>query len=613
MKNPTAELSLSQVEPRAIRNISTVFVGDVMIGFPGAERTLPSRANSQTWQSVATETEWELWEQPPSTFWRGYPVIRVRLQFWFFLILGELYDLPQKETLVEFLEKLVTNETTATKLNGHFLLLGWNSQAHQWNVWTSRFGTLHAYHATGNQRAAIGTFFPAVAGFTSNNQLDWLGLLGFFTFGFFPQDRTYFENVRILRPAVHYVFDRNGLLISEKRYWDWFYNPDRKRSYSDTVTEFANILDRVISDQTYHGRIAIPISGGLDSRTTVASVTGSGVQSNLDSLWSYSYGYSRDSIETRIARQVAASRRLSFRDFTIGPYLFDRLDQVISCVEGFQDITQCRQAAVMNEVSKHADYMIAAHWGDVWNDDMGLVQKEHADENLPNYIMHKFKKKGSDWLQEKVGGSRFHQEELRTVLTEIIQEEMNRVRHIEDTDFRVKAFKTDQWSFRWTTTSLRAFQLGEFPRLPFYDTRMTDFFCTVPTEFVSKRRLQIDYLKRFAPDLSKIAWQVYDTNLYRYHLFNSLLLPKRAVKKGWRALTRKRNLERNWEVQFLNQPARKKLEAVLLSPNSRIHEFVAVSDIRELLQDFYSSQPDPSQGYTVSMLVTFAAWLEQYA
>ena len=31
-------------------------------------------------------------------------------------------------------------------------------------------------------------------------------------------------------------------------------------------------------------------------------------------------------------------------------------------------------------------------------------------------------------------------------------------------------------SFRWTTTSLRMFQAAAFPRLPFYDTRMADFF-----------------------------------------------------------------------------------------------------------------------------------------
>ena len=80
------------------------------------------------------------------------------------------------------------------------------------------------------------------------------------------------------------------------------------------------------------------------------------------------------------------------------------------------------------------------------------------------------------------------------------------------------------------------FKRRPYPRLPFYDTRISDFFGTVPSTFVSRRRLQIDYLKRYAPDLARIKWQVYDTNLFRYQFFNSWLLPKRAVKKAWRLL-----------------------------------------------------------------------------
>ena len=55
------------------------------------------------------------------------------------------------------------------------------------------------------------------------------------------------------------------------------------------------------------------------------------------------------------------------------------------------------------------------------------------------------------------------------VLRETVGAELRRVGQIEDPDFRVKALKTDFWSFRWTTTSLRMFQAAAFPRLPFYD------------------------------------------------------------------------------------------------------------------------------------------------
>src|SRR5258707_883392 len=106
-----------------------------------------------------------------------------------------------------------------------------------------------------------------------------------------------------------------------------------------------------MSEQLREGKIAVPISGGLDSRCTVAAVNG---LNEHDSLWSYSYGYSEDSTETHISREVARARRLPFTAFTVKPYLFDRLQRVLGAVEGFQDVTQCRQAAVLEELRQKA-------------------------------------------------------------------------------------------------------------------------------------------------------------------------------------------------------------------------------------------------------------------
>ena len=156
------------------------------------------------------------------------------------------------------------------------------------------------------------------------------------------------------------------------------------------------------------------------------------------------------------------------------------------------------------------------------------------------------------------------------------------------------------------------FQAAAYPRLPFYDTRLADFFGTVPSEFVSKRRLQIDYLKRYAPDLARIKWQVYDTNLFRYHSFNTWLLPKRAVKKAWWLLRGKPVIERNWEVQFLNPQGRRGLEHWLLRPGLRLHEFFPPAALAGLLQDFCQDPLAQKRGYTVSMLLTFSVWLERY-
>ena len=587
-----------------------VFIGDILVTFNVDLKDFPARVDSSPLTIGETAPGWKLWLQPAQSGWQGFPFRQLAVNGWNIWLIGELFP-TQPIDIFDLIEEVVTGKRAASEFNGHFLIIAWHGETRRWHIWTDRFGTLHAYYAAHGNRAAFGTFHPAVSAAASRRSFDWPGIVGFLACGFFPGDKTFFADVRILRPACHYVFDEHGLLLTQDRYWQWRHEPEAKRSYDDTVAEFARIFQEVIRDHTGGGRIALPISGGLDSRSTVAAIERpqTGAPAGLAHLWSYSYGYSDDSVETGIARRVAKARGLPFSAITIRPYLFDRMDPILASVEGFQDVSQCRQAAALDEIARHADYMLAAHWGDVWLDDMGLVdeQAKAIAGDLAGYALHKMEKGGRNWLLENLPRT-ILSDDPETLLLEMVRQEMAPLSHIADPDFRIKAFKTDQWSFRWTTASLRMFQASAYPRLPFYDTRLTDFFCTVPSEFVSQRQLQIDYLKRYAPDLARIKWQVYDTNLFRYHSFNTWLLPK----KVWRLLRGKPVIERNWEVQFLNPQGQRGLEHWLLRPGLRLHEFFPPAALAELLQGFFQDPLAQKRGYTVSMLLTFSWWLERY-
>jgi hypothetical protein len=155
------------------------------------------------------------------------------------------------------------------------------------------------------------------------------------------------------------------------------------------------------------------------------------------------------------------------------------------------------------------------------------------------------------------------------------------------------------------------FQVAAFPRLPFYDTRLADFFGTVPSACLSRRQLQIDYLKRFAPDLARIEWQAKGADLYRCQKPDPWRLPKRAVNKTLRLMTGKKTIERNWEVQVGGEQGLAGLEYWLLRPGLRLHELVPIGKIATLLQEFQAEPLEKARGYTVSMLLTFSVWLQQ--
>lgn len=598
----------TNIAPAAATDSSaTAWIGDWLLTFATGDGALPARSSSAPWRPAQQSAGWHLSLASPGDGWRGAPFQIITTTEWTAWLAGELYGVaPAAASIAAVLE----GHISPASLSGHFLLLARHEPSGEWHVWTDRQATFHAYRGSDGTRTAIGTFAPAVSAAAGREELDWEGLASFFGFGFFGGERTHWKGVSILRPATHYRFDAGGRLAAETRYWHWSHQPDPSRSYDETVDAFAQLFQTVMGELTASGRIAMPISGGLDSRSTVATVA-------LDSpvrqrLWSYSYGYTDDSIETRIAGSVAAARDLAFSRFTITPYLFDRLPHILAAVEGFQDVTQARQAAVVGDIAAHADYLIAAHWGDVFLDDMGVDPAHVAAGGLVEVAVKKFHKQGSDWLLEQL--CRPHLPVApRVFLGDMMGAELERAGTVADLDFCIKILKTEQWSSRWTTSSLRMFQAAAFPRLPFYDTRMVDFFCTVPTEFVRGRRLQIDYLKRYAPDLARVPWQMTGRDLYQDRENSAVDVALRAARKAWRVLRRRQAIERNWEVQFSGMAGRAGLAHWLLRPGLALHEFVAPEPIRALLDAFDRDPYTDKRGYTVSMLLTFSAWLELHA
>lgn len=501
-----------------------------------------------------------------------------------------------------FLRDLCAGCAQPETLAGRFLLLAWSEGARSWHLWTDRTGSVQAYVAGNGKCFAIGTFSGAVYGY-SRRRLDWEGLTGFFSLGFFPQDRTYYDDVRLLRPGSHYQFSSRGQQVRCEQYWSWRHEPCNGRSEADTIAEFGHTLARVLDRATRGGRIALPLSGGLDSRTVAACLPPD------RAVVTYSYGYGEASVEPQIARQVAAAVGLPFSAHTIRPYLFDKLPLVLDAVEGFQDLTQTRQADMAEWLAEHADFVLGAHWGDVLCGDMGIASDASGDAQL-EHLLKKMQKRGSDWLVSHLCAPNLGGADPREIVRESLRQEWERFSHIADADFRIKAVKTAQWAFRWTLPSVRMYQAGALPRLPFLDPAMIDFFCTVPTSLVRGRRIQIEYLKRHAPALARVRWQAFDADLFHYQHFHTWQVPRRALGRLKRMFNPPA-FKRNWEVQFLGPRQSARLEAHLRAKNSLLAELLPGAAVSQLLAEF-NAKPDAANGYTVSMLLTLAAWAARF-
>lgn len=516
------------------------------------------------------------------------------------VVLGQFYESVDQVALLQMCVRFVEGkDTTFADPAGHYILFLFNERARDWHVFTNRFGTYHAYYLNDGKQNIISTYFLGLARSLQGKSLDWEGITGFFGMGFFPGTKTYLESIQILAPASYYHFDAALNLVGAKRYWNWTIT-----SNAHDEAEHHAVLNSAISNSLRHAtnghRIALPISGGLDSRMLAGIVS----REDLDykSMWAYSYGYSQKSAENAIASRIAKTRNIPFQSSVVPNYLFDQLPDITEAVELFQYVDGTRQACMRTEIAANADVVIGGHWGDVWMDSMSADKETDLFPGFEKKVL----KRGRQWLFTEIAQN--FQKDSESYLREYFGSAIKQYNHLENAALKFKAYKTDQWSFRWTLASIRMYQSAAFPVLPFYDKNVADLLLVVPEKELNGRKMQIDFIKRYHPDLAKITWQEYGRDLYSYQKFNNRNIAYRAVKKLQHIVSGEKSITRNWEVFYMNAEGRRQLEAHLLD-NALLDAFVSREKRLELINELYRN-PTGANGYTVSMLLTFGIALK---
>lgn len=513
------------------------------------------------------------------------------------IVIGQFYEKVVLSELLERCLKYIDKTSAFLDPAGHYLIIVHHKVKQEYHLFTNRLGTYHAYWSSVDNINTLSTYYIGLAKSMSGKRLDWEGITGFMAMGYFPGTTTYLEGISVLQPASHYIFNENLDLLNQETYWEWNYTPCDIR-LSELHEEFRSILSTSLSTALSNKRVALPISGGLDSRLLAGEVTKNNI--GYKSLWGYSYGYIPQSKETKIASEIAGARKIDFDAYVMPNYLFDNINYITDSVELFQYIDGTRQACMREQLESHGDIVLAGHWGDVWMNDSGT-----EGMSVEDYFNKKIVKRGSDWLLKEVTG--LHYPKYAPFLKNYFNGWNDKYRNIEE-DFRMKIFKTSQWSFRWTLASVRMYQAAVMPVLTFYDNRIVDFFSKVQGQVLKGRHFEIEFIKSYHPDLAKIKWQEYDRNLYDYKKFNNRNVIYRGLKKLQITLTNEKPILRNWEVFYLNPDGRKNLEQVLVH-NKPFNEIVPTEKIKELLDDFYE-YPNAANGYKISQLHTLAQFMK---
>ena len=420
---------------------------------------------------------------------------------------------------------------------------------------------------------------------TANAELDFKAICVFTAIGFFLDDDTYWTHKKILQPASKSTIENNKLVKSES-YFKWHYSP-RNISFNEALDEFTTLFETIISEQTKGQKVILPLSGGLDSRTQAVALARIGADVNC-----YSYEFANGYPETTIAKKIAEICGFDFQSFTINKgYLWNVLDGLADLNKCYSDFTSPRQMAIIGEFSEMGDVFSLGHWGDVLFDSYNVDELSHEEQ--VQFLTRKLLKRGGLQFATDLWNSWDLNGDFKTYFDNRISDLLSTIK-IDNTNARLRAFKSKYWAPRWTSVNLSIFESVKPIALPYYDNRMCEFICTIPEAFLKDRQLQIEYIKSRNPELAKLVWQ--DKRPYN---LNNYKTPNMAKTYSYRILNKlnrtsskvigKPYVQRNWELNFLGATNKKKLKSVF--EYSEIDTLVSAKIINKCIRDFYSKNP----------------------
>lgn len=430
--------------------------------------------------------------------------------------------------------------------------------------------------------------------------LDFKAICCFAATGFFLDDETYYINQKAFRPATSYHFDERGNITKKERYFQWHYSP-RDITFSHALDEFSDTLEGIVKRETDKKKVIIPISGGLDSRTLAAALSGN------SNVYAYSYQFAGGPLENAYGAAVAKALSFPYQPYIIPKgYLWNVIQDLAQLNNCYAEFINPRQMAIWRQLISKGDIFLLGHGGDLFFDGMG-VPDDLSEAEQHQYLVKKLIKPAGWQLGEQLWKVWGLAGDFREYLEARILSLLRNIQ-IENANARLRAFKTEYYVARWTAVNLEIFKRQLPISLPFFDDAMCKFICTVPEEHLAGRKLEIEYLKSKSPSLASIPWQKYfPCNLYNYTDFNSLPVKfKRGVVKGTRELRKHlfgiTSDKRNWELQFLGITNDEALQGYLFDKS--FERLVPYSIVKA---NFTSFKQNPAEyTHSITMLLTLS-------
>ena len=188
-------------------------------------------------------------------------------------------------------------------LNGIYVMVIWDSLKKELHIINDRYGFRNIYYWHSDKKFIFSTEVKVICRDPDfRKEIDLTGISNYLAFGHLLDDRTLFEKVKLLPRASMLSLSNNKVLI--KTYWDYsFFSDDEPLRLEDYYVDgLFEVLKSALKKRVNGiSALALPVSGGLDSRVIAALLRTIGFTGNVIT---YSYGH-EDSLDVIYGRQIA--------------------------------------------------------------------------------------------------------------------------------------------------------------------------------------------------------------------------------------------------------------------------------------------------------------------
>lgn len=365
------------------------------------------------------------------------------------------------------------------KLDGYFCAALYNEKARKLKLISDRYGMrlLYWYHENGV--FAWGSEVKAILAVEGvDKELDPNSYDCFMDLGYLVGEHTWFEHIKLIKPATVIEYDLVADTVNQYHYWKWSEIAPSILTFDEAVDELGKrFTDAVQRRFNPRERIGISLSGGLDSRAILAAV---------DHLYpgykGYAYTFGIPNCDDITIAQEVIARTESWQHakfYLSSDNWFDPRKERVWNTDGMKDLMHMHGSEFAFEIAKNMDINLNGYLGDAVLG--GSYLKSHNELN----------RRIDKSLASKSYGAH----------AEGYDEDFYDIDHYDHFLYMVRGRRL----INYGTANLLPW-VGQ--RKPFFDNALVELVFSLPDEYRANNRLYSAMLQKYFPKYFRdIPWQ----------------------------------------------------------------------------------------------------------